>query len=206
MSKYYARLFPYSPREGFNVRNFTAQGVFFRGGARPAWYQISEVQKEALSAYRQNPSDKYSKPLFQFATPDQMEQVEQQERAQLVAASMLSRGAIIDPDVVPKTRVIDVSSTPTGGRAAAIPQTRDSRPESVKTATYQDEGIGLEIAPQVNAAPSKPKLAPPILNKAIARRRARNTVRADALKEDTAPALAPKPLEQGGPISSSDLK
>lgn len=146
---YFARLFPYSPREGFKVRNYTIEGLHFKGGPRPAWYKITPEQKVLLEPCRQTPDDRYSKPMFQFASPNQMEAIEQQERAQVIAASMLQKGMVIDPDIIPKSRTIDFTGglddagRITGGRAEAIPPARDTRPDSVKTATYEaDDDFG----------------------------------------------------------------
>jgi len=141
MAIYFARLYPYSPREGFRVRNFTTGGITFKGGPRPAWYRITPEQKTLLENTRQNPADRFSKPLFQFATEDQRTTIEEQERTQLIAASMLTKGSVIDPDIIPRSRVIDltggISEEPvTGGRADAIPPSRDIRPEMTATAGY----------------------------------------------------------------------
>jgi hypothetical protein len=212
---YFARLFPYSPREGFKVRNYTIEGLHFKGGPRPAWYKITPEQKALLEPCRQTPDDRYSKPMFQFANPDQMEAIEQQERAQVIAASMLQKGMVIDPDIIPKSRTIDFTGglddtgRITGGRADAIPPARDTRPDSVKTATYEaddafadadadaemaDEGVQPKPSPALTTADlpvpratTEPKAPRP--PKTVARR---------VMPQKPAPqpvsALLPKPL------------
>lgn len=214
MSIYFARLYPYSPREGYRVQSITTRGIAFKGGSRPPWYRITEEQKAELEQKRQNPFDRHSKPLFQFANENQKSFIEEQERTQLIAAQMLQRGAIIDPEAIPRSRIIDLTGgitdegPITGGRADAIPPARDIRPSVTETASYEDDNDFDEelqeskpafIAPKPAATP--PLALPPAKTevKPLMRGRPKKSV-----PPQVAPSMLPKPL--GGSISASDLK
>lgn len=214
MSIYFARLYPYSPREGFRVQAITTRGIAFKGGSRPPWYRITEEQKEALEQMRQNPSDRYSKPLFQFANESQKGLIEEQERTQLIAAQMLQRGAIIDPEAIPRSRVIDLTGgisddgPITGGRADAIPPARDIRPSATATASYEDDSdIDEDIQESAPAFVKPMSKTPPPIAMPPAKTEIKPLNRGRQKKVTppvVTPSLMPKPL--GGPVSASDLK
>jgi hypothetical protein len=133
MPKLYARLYPYNPRNGFVVKSFTYKGTHYRGGVRPSWYECTESTKGELSQKTQEPGNPYAKPLFQFCDEENLKNIEANELNQIVAAKVLAEQALVDPTTIPKSRIIPLKEN-TGGRAAAIPPSRDYSPDVTSTA------------------------------------------------------------------------
>ena len=84
MSKF-VRLKPYNPRRGFVVQRHGIGEMFFLGGVRPNWYEVSDDVAAMLGQKRQFHTDPDSKPLFDIMDKEEKERVAAEEQNQVLA-------------------------------------------------------------------------------------------------------------------------
>lgn len=160
MSKF-VRLKPYNPRRGLVTRRHGIGEMFFVGGLRPNWYEVSDAMAEKLAKKRQFHDDPDSKPLFDVMDKEEQERVAAEEQNQVLAQLGAVGQTVAMPPDFREPRTVDMtkkepapapapaasfppppmaSSTIADGRAAAIPQVRSTRTTQVRGAELESAG------------------------------------------------------------------
>jgi len=165
-SSLFARLVPYSPRQGYTTRGHSYKGITFLGGERPTWYEITPEFALELSEFKQSGSGPYAKPLFQVFDAETKTRVEQMENEKYLAmlgavgqtvsipkelqqpmtmavrggeASLATPAQTVQPPKGPSLMPMsaaEIADHDPGGRAAALPPSRMPAREATSAASY----------------------------------------------------------------------
>ena len=162
MSKF-VRLKPNNPRRGFVVQRHGIGEMFFLGGVRPNWYEVSDDVAATLEQKRQFHTDPDSKPLFDIMSKEEKERVAVEEQNQVLAQLGAIGQTVAMPPELREPRTVDMvkreaekvaasavavppppvaasGSEAMGGRADAIPQTRSTRRKKTRGGSVESAG------------------------------------------------------------------